>query len=115
MTHRYLGTPLHLDAHLSDARPLLLLGTSASAVGCKPKITLGDLRKKNRPTIDAAQTAFVEMNRVIGAAPAPAVNGPCARPGLVPVVPIMFGTVSAKDRFGPTGNPDTELMTRPIS
>jgi hypothetical protein len=88
----------------------LLLGTSVSVLGCKPKITLGELRKKNRPTIDAAHASFAEMDRVIGSAPDPAVNGPCVRPGLVPVVPISFGEVPAEERFGPAGSPDTELL-----
>lgn len=89
------------------ASKLALLATCATLLvaGCKPSITLGKLREKNRAAIDAGEAAYAAMERAIEAAPAPPVGGSCSRPGLGFAPAFSFNNVKP----GTPGDA-TELM-----
>lgn len=76
--------------------------------GCS-KTSVGELRKTNKTTIDTAVAAYASIERVM-AATTPVVDGPCSKPGLVPVAPISIGTPNPRDLFGPPGDGNTELV-----
>lgn len=94
-----------------SSRLAVICAAAVAVVGCKPRITIEKLREKNRATIDASVASFVAMEKAVASAPPPLVSHPCSHPGLVPVIPIDFGDPPPPDqRFGPTGEPDTELI-----
>lgn len=91
---------------LSRLGPIVCL-LSFSTLGCQSKPTLGELRTKNKATLDEARAAYAEMKRVVGAAPAPSPSAPCSRPGLV----VVHGYDSAGAGDAVTETLDEMLLT----
>lgn len=96
------------------ASKLALLATCATLLvaGCKPSITLGKLREKNRAAIDTGEAAYAAMERAIAAAPAPPVGGSCSRPGLGFAPAFSFNSVKAGSPGDATELMDAAYLTK---
>jgi hypothetical protein len=86
-------------------RLLLVCLFSLSTFGCQPKHTRGELRTKNKATIDEARAAFAEMKRVVSTSPSPSAQ--CSRPGLV----VVHGYHSAVTGDAVTETLDAKTLT----
>lgn len=74
--------------------------------GCKPHITLGELRKKNEATFKTADSAFLAMAKTVSATK-PVLNGECRKPGLAPAP--SYGPGDYPDP-GPDKDTTTEIV-----